>query len=133
MQAPITTFSRTTSPSGKTTTTTGSRTVTMRDATRLQTSTETATVDGKAITRTFTAEPGDNGGSVVSTSPAGRQSRTVFDDHGRVVSGTVGDGLPVTTTYDDADDGRITEQEHGSRQLTYDYDARGRIATRTSG
>ncbi len=133
MQAPFTSFRRKTLPSGKSSTLTATKAITMRDATRLETSTETITLDGRTSTRVFDAAPGDDGGTLTTTTAAGRTNVGVFDNRARLVSSQAGNAVPLTTTYDDNDDGRVTEQARGARSWTYDYDARGRITTRTTG
>jgi RHS repeat-associated protein len=131
LQAPYAALTKTTSPGNRTSTTVGTRAVTMRNDIRVEKVVETIVVDGKTTTRTFQAGAGDSGGTRTDRSPTGRDSVTVFDNHGRATSIRLATTqLPIVTTYDDAHDGRVATQTRGTRSSTYDYDARNRVIGR---
>jgi RHS repeat-associated protein len=78
---------------------------------------KTTTVHYDAASRTAT-----------TTSPAGRQTISVFDQHGRLVSITHADGLhPITYAYDAR--GRLAQMSQGPQSVTYAYDTPGRVAS----
>ncbi len=132
MQAPYTALTRTTTPGGRSRTVTATRSVAMRDATKVESAVATNTIDGKTSTRTYEARPGDDGGTILIASPEGRESMTELDDHGRITSSRAADGIQeASTVYEDANDGRIATQSLGGRSWTYEYDARDRITKRT--
>jgi RHS repeat-associated protein len=133
LQAPYMAEQRMMLPSGKARDMTATRTATMRDAVRLQTSTETVTTDGKTVTSTFLARPGDDGGTVTTTTAEGVQGTANLDAHGRVTTSTTAGGQAAQTSYDDAQDGRVSAQVQGVREWTYGYDGLGRIQSRTDG
>jgi RHS repeat-associated protein len=131
-QLPYVSREVTTTPGGRTSVRTVSRTVSMRDAVRVQTQAETVTVDGKATTQTFTARPGDDGGTVTTVTPAGRTSTMNLDDHGRVTSSRQAAGRqPLTFAFDDAQNGRLSSAGQGARTRAFAYDAQDRITSRT--
>ncbi len=81
---------------------------------------------------TFTAKPGNAGGTLTAKSPLGRTATTELDNHARITSARRAAGeQPYTTTYDDAADGRVTRQAQGDRGVTYGYDAAGRVTSST--
>jgi RHS repeat-associated protein len=132
--APYPAFLRMTLPSGKSTTSTTTRTAVMRNAAKLESATTTTVLDGRSTTETYTAKPGDAGGTAVVTAPLGRTSTAELDDHGRVVS--VKDNAtatPLVFQYDDAQNGRLASQTQGTREWSFGYDARQRLKTQTSG
>ena len=132
LQAPYPAAETVTTPGGRTSTATMTRSVQMRDALRLEQLVDTITRDGQATTRTFTARPGDDGGTLTVRSPLGRVATTELDRHGRVTSARRAAGeRAFTTTYDDAADGRVVRQAHGARGVTYAYDAAGRVISST--
>ncbi len=115
-------------PSGLTRTVTIERTVTLAnpaDLFALATLTETATVDGRPTTQSFTASTR----TFVTTSPMGRQVTTILDNLGRVTSRQV-DGLdPVVTTYDNR--GRVAAVIQRGGQKTFGYGSDGALASIT--
>src|SRR6185436_6353140 len=68
--------------------------------------------------------------TVTTTSPAGRQSRVVFDTQGRPIDAYPPGIQSLHYTYDDR--GRIKEVQQGARRTKVDYDSDGNAATLTA-
>ncbi len=66
---------------------------------------------------------------MLTTSPMGRTTTTVYDAAGRVLSSTVPGILPATFQYDAR--GRLERAQSGGRVSTFAYDARGRLLSTT--
>ena len=116
-------------PGGPTETLTSTRTVSLTDASNpltLQALTENVNVNGRNFGRSYNAATR----TMTDTSAEGRQTVSVLDTQGRVISRTPAPGVaPITTTYDTQ--GRVTENRQGTQSWTYGYDARNRVASRT--
>ncbi len=128
MQAPAETSVTVRTPAGLTSTTSSSRTVALidpagdpKDAKNLASVTETATVNGRAMTsvRDFQSN------LLTVTTPGGRQTVTQFDAFGRVSESRPPGMLPIDTSYDAR--GRVSTVSQGDRHATYTYDAQGRL------
>lgn len=116
-------------PGGPTETTTGTRTASLTDPNNLlslQSLTDTVTVNGRTFSRSYDAATR----TMTSTSAEGRQTVSVLDAQGRMVSRTPAPGVaPITLTYDGQ--GRVSEMRQGAQAWTYGYDARNRVISRT--
>ncbi len=126
MVAPVAKQTIISMPSGKTMTTSATRSVTLADPQNplsLESSLNTTTVNGKTATDSWNATTR----TVVATSPLGRQASAVLDTQGRVTHQEVPGVLPVDTTYDAR--GRVETVVQGTRTLTITYDAAGRVST----
>ncbi len=92
----------------------------------LQTLTDTTTVNG----RTFTSNYDATTRTITDTSAEGRQSVTVLDAQGRVVSRSTDPSVaPITLVYDSQ--GRVSRQQQATQRWTYTYDTLNRVASRT--
>jgi RHS repeat-associated protein len=67
--------------------------------------------------------------TLLTTSPMGRTTTTVYDTAGRVMSYTVPGIVPATFAYDAR--GRLTQTQSGGRVSTFAYDAKGRLLSTT--
>jgi RHS repeat-associated protein len=67
--------------------------------------------------------------TLVTTSPMGRTTTTVYDTTGQVVSSTVPGIQPSTFSYDAS--GRLSQLQSGGRASTFAYDAKGRLLSTT--
>ncbi len=128
MLAPYTAASSQTSPGGRASTQTRTRSVTQEDPDNLVTltsMTDQATVDGRTTTSTY--DHADH--TLTVTSPTGRQIVTTFGTtgtgNGRPVQRAVAGLLPTTVTFDAF--GRIATQSQGGRHSEADYDSLGRV------
>jgi RHS repeat-associated protein len=128
MQAPVESSVSVRTPSGLTSTTTSSRTVTLvdpagdpHDPRNLVSIAETATVNGRAMTslRDFQQN------RLTVTTPTGRQTVTRFDGFGRVTESRPPGMLPIATSYDFK--GRVSTVTQGDRSTTYTYNAQGYV------
>jgi RHS repeat-associated protein len=118
-----------TTPTGRTTSVTSQRTITLAnpsDPFSLRTLTQTTTVDGRTFTATYDAGTR----TLTHTSPGGRQVIETLDAQGRVTSKTPGTGLaPIAVTYDTL--GRVSRLDQGNQSSSYDYDAHYRVIAHT--
>jgi|HubBroStandDraft_3_1064219.scaffolds.fasta_scaffold00489_4 RHS repeat-associated protein len=119
-------------PSGLTSTTASSRSVTLADPanpTSLQALAETLTVNGQRFVQSFAPAQGLH----TLTTPMGRQQSTQVDPLGRPLRLAVGNLAPTTFGYDAR--GRLATITQGAgtdaRVTTLSYDARGRVAAVT--
>lgn len=131
MQAPTVDLTVKT-PSGITATTATRRTAQLSqrlDPFSLTTQTDTVSVNGKIWTGVYTAATRQH----TLTSPAGRQTRTTTDTHGRPTRIDIGGLAPVTYTYDLR--GRLTALSQASatdtRTATLTYNAQGHLGSIT--
>ncbi len=117
-------------PGGPTETTTGMRTVSLSDSSdplSLQSLTDTVTVNGRTFSRSYDASTR----TMTTTSAEGRQTITVLDALGRMVSRTPAPGVaPITLSYDGL--GRVGEMRQGAQAWIYGYDVRNRVISRTN-
>ena len=132
MQAPVVTSLVRTTPGGLRETVSGSRSATLAnpiDPMSLQTLTDTATING----RTFTSKYDGSTRTITSTSAAGRTGTTTLDVQGHVVQEQIGGLNPVTFTYDPK--GRLASRTEGSgadaRTTTLSYSPAGFLETLT--
>ena len=129
LQAPVLERLTETTPAGRERVTVESRDVVLADPGNplsLVSLTDATSVNGATSTATYTASTR----TLTRTSPEGRESRTVFDTSGRLISVRAAAGLdPMTTTFDS--EGRIEEIAQGVQSWQYTYDSRDRIVTRT--
>ncbi|MDH5511242.1 MAG: RHS repeat protein [Nitrospinota bacterium] len=118
----------TTLPSGLTTTTTQTRSVTLADSADplSVTATSDTTSMNERIYRT-----GYNAAArqITTTSPTGKQSYRWLDEKGRTVKSRTPGLADVTYTYDSL--GRVASVDMGGRTTQYSYDAQGQIASVT--
>ena len=97
-----------------------------RDPATLQSVTVQSTINGtRASTRRYDAATR----TLTTTSPAGRQTQTAFDDHGRASSVFAPGILPIAYTYDTH--GRPKTAIQGARQVSFEYDALGNVSMAT--
>lgn len=130
MQAPLASSVTVRTPGGLTYTATASRTASLSDPHNLLSLTsqvDTATVNGRAYTSTYTAATR----TFTDTTAAGRQRTTTVDAQGRVVREEIAGLLPVDYTYDTR--GRLTTINQGTgtdaRITTFAYNSDGYLAT----
>ena len=114
------------SPSGRTQTTTATRSVTLADDTdplSLKTITDTVTTNGRTSVLSYDVAARLE----TATSPEGRIAKTVFDPKGHPVTFEPGPGVaPIVYTYDN--EGLLRRTEQGSRFSGWEYDERDRPA-----
>lgn len=129
MLAPVVTKQTVTTPSGITSTVTGSRAAVFSipgDRTSPITSlTTTAVVNGRTFTSVYDAPAH----TILSTSAAGREATTLLDSLGRTSRVTLPEIEPTNYTYDAR--GRIDTISQAGRIVRNSYDAAGRLATIT--
>jgi len=129
MLAPVVTSQTVRTPSGLTSTTTGSRTAAFAVAndptSALRTLTDTVTVNGKTFRSVYDA----TARTVTTTSAEGRTTVTTADEKGRIIKAEVPGLLPTTYTYDAR--GRMSTVTQGTRTVTYAYDPQGNLASIT--
>ncbi len=131
METPMAASITATTPGGKVTTVTNTRSAllnTAGDPLSLYTLTVTsALINGAATTTTYTA----SSRTIAISTAAGRSSTSVLDSLGRVVSWQAAPGvIPITYTYDALD--RLIKAQEGGQFETYTYDAAKNLATRTN-
>jgi RHS repeat-associated protein len=129
MPAPLLVQRVRTVPGGQTETLTGQRTVSLADPNNplsLLTQTDSVTVNGRTLTRSYDAATR----TLTDTSPEGRQTVSVLDAHGRVISQTPAAGVdPILVTFDSQ--GRVSAVSQATQAWTYAYDALNRVISRT--
>jgi RHS repeat-associated protein len=129
MQAPVDQTTTVTTPADNLTATiTGSRTAALGDAAdpfSFTTHTETVTVNGRPVTRTY--DPATR--TYADTSPEGRQTVTVLDADNRPILQQVGNLTATTFGYDP--DGRLSGITQGTRVNTIAYDPDGNVESVT--
>ncbi len=116
-------------PSGRTLSTSTSRSVTLAnraDIFSVTSSTERTTSAGQTTTRVYDA----GARTVTTTTPAGRSSVATLDAKGRVQSFVPTGGIEAVEYSYDAK-GRLTERAQGSDERTFGYDAGNRLTTVT--
>ncbi len=126
MLAPIVARLVVTTPAGRSTTQTGTRTAVLVDPLTLASQTDTVVRDGKAFVRAYDAATRTQ----TFTSPAGRTLTITFDDKGRVASRR-GDATqaPVTLAYDTH--GALSQVSQGLQTAIFARDDHGRVRSRT--
>lgn len=111
-------------PSGLTSTSTLSRTVTLSSSGTLATEIDTTVVNGHTWTRAFSASPSN---MWTTTSPVGRITTMTFDSAGRPLTMTPPPATPpvspLSFLYDSH--GRLQQTTQGTRIWTTGYDANG--------
>jgi RHS repeat-associated protein len=116
-------------PGGLTENTTTTRTVSLTDPNNpltLQSLTDSVSVNGRTFGRSYNATTR----TMTDISAESRQTVSVLNVQGRVISRTPAPGIaPITATYDAQ--GRVTESRQGTQYWTYGYDARNRVVSRT--
>jgi RHS repeat-associated protein len=129
MQSPVVTSQTIRTPSGLTSTMTGSRTATFatpsNPTSALVTLTDTVTINSETFTTVYTAATR----TYTTTSAEGRTTSTVTDEKGRVVRAEVPGVTPTTYAYDSR--GRLASVSQGNRTVTYTYNAQGYLASIT--
>jgi RHS repeat-associated protein len=126
MQSPILSSLSMTTPGGRASSVTGSRSVTLAEAGNplsLTSQSDTLTSNGKTTTRAFDKAAG----KITTTTPAGRRGVVTLDAKARVTQVRAGDLAPVSFGYDAR--GRVETITQGSgsdaRTTTMSYDADG--------
>ena len=123
MEAPLTTRMTVTTPAGRRTVMSRTRSVDLATPgapLSLRSLTETTTVNGRVQTTSFDATTS----RWTDTSPAGRQLVTDIDGQGRPLRIESAGITPSVYTYAD---GRLTKSAQGERTEAYAYDASGRV------
>lgn len=127
-QSPVLRQARTVLPSGLTSVVTASRTPTLSNANdplSLTTLLDSVRVNNRLYRNLYTRSTR----TLVTTSPMGRTTTTVYDAAGRVLSSTVPGITPATFQYDAR--GRLQQAQSGGRVSTFAYDAKGRLLSTT--
>jgi RHS repeat-associated protein len=128
MQAPVLSKMTTKTPGGLVATVTNGRRTVLSDPTNplsLETQLDSSVVAGQVFRSTYVAATR----TLTLVSPMGRSSTRRFDALGRVIEETSPEISPILYQYDTR--GRLSQMSHGSRQMSYTYDARDRLATVT--
>ena len=116
-------------PSGLTATANQTKSVELADPENpmsLVSQTETTAINGRVTRSVFNAAAR----TVTTTTPENRSIVTTLDTLGRPVSIQIGTTLlPTTLTYDEQ--GRVAARTRGARTTTFEYDARGFLASVT--
>jgi len=116
-------------PGGRTMNVSSARSATFTDPSNLGTLVSlnaTFTRNGNASTATYTSATR----TIARTSAGGRQRTTLLDPSGRVASVTLAPGIDPVVVGRDAK-GRISTLTQGSQSSLYQYDAEGRLVSRT--
>ncbi len=128
MQQPLAQSVSVRTPSGLTSSTTASRSVTFvnpqgdpRDPQNLATITDSVTVNGRTALSLYSRA----GNQITTTSPEGRQGVTRFDVFGRVIGVQAPGIIEGTSGYDTR--GRLQTVTQGSRTTTYSYNPEGYV------
>jgi RHS repeat-associated protein len=131
MQAPLPKSMSLTTPGGLTQTLTISRDIELADPSNpfsLLTQTDHITVNSAAATKRYDAAAR----TITTTDATGMMSISTLDALARVVAIQHDSALdPIRFTYDDA--GRLMRAEQGAESLTFGYDSRNQVVSRTNG
>jgi YD repeat-containing protein len=131
MMAPVAATVTTTTPGGKTSTITNTRSVVLStpgDPLSLYALTVTTSLNGAAPTTTTYSAASH---TITTVTAAGRSATSTLDGLGRVVSWQPAAGVtPLTYNYDTQ--GRLVETQEGSQFETYSYDAANNLISTTN-